>query len=127
MKKLLLSIVVGSLLLTASCKKDDGKPGAVYLSINTPTLYCYSFNGYSFTGLSSGSSFDTYYNVSPGTYTYNYNLTSSCGYANYYSISGTYTLSAAEGEKGTYTSKGSDGATRYYNLSCEYYGATASY
>lgn len=133
MKKsiLLFVITIATVVTFNSCQ--DGSPGYIYFSADSPTQYCYYFTYYTDNnpGFPVGGYFDTYYSCSAGTYDYEYYVSSSCGYIDYH-VWGTYTLSADPGETwdpvtmGVLIS-GADGQNRYYDLNCEYNGTTLTY
>ncbi|MDO9577761.1 MAG: hypothetical protein Q7J16_07745 [Candidatus Cloacimonadales bacterium] len=109
MKKLI--ILVFGIMLIMGCGAD-GKDGKAYLRI-TWDWYVDSFydnnpdtpyNVYE----------DTYYETDPGSYTYSYDC--SDGLGNYWSYSGTYTITIDKGEKGGLFTAGEDGEDSYFYL-----------
>lgn len=119
-------ILFVSIIMLVSCRKV-GSDGKIYLSIDEPTDLGYYLTSYTDNnpGIPSGVSYGTPYICSAGTYSFNY-YASSSGYADKH-VTGTYTLEANSGAKGGPFRKGADGEDRYYDLQCEYNGATASY
>lgn len=107
MKKILLLVIVA--IGISGCAKD-GEDGKAYLSFSWDWYVdSYSDNNpnvpYTITEESK-------YNVTPGTYHYEYYC--SDGVGNYWGWDGTYTISINKGEKGKFLTDGANGADRNY-------------
>jgi hypothetical protein len=117
--KIILALYVISLF---ACK--NGKDGQVYLAINGPTEYCYSFTSYTDNNPSIPIGFATgyHYNTEPGTYSYDYYVSSTCGFNSYHCF-GNYTLIQNPGTKWNslhngFLTAGKDGEENKYCLDC---------
>jgi major membrane immunogen (membrane-anchored lipoprotein) len=102
---LLLAASLG--IMITGCGKD-GADGLAFLAIDwvfTPQSY-WDNNA----GIPSPFTQGTYYQVSPGTYNFEYTAW------DYTYYSGTYTLTINKGKKGSFLQDGKDGEDKYYTL-----------
>ncbi|MCD4813290.1 hypothetical protein K8S19_06315 [bacterium] len=135
MRNQIVAVYLLGILLTTGCGSNgrdgrDGTHGDVYIAYSwmySPFYYSSTDPGIPAPGLINNQ----YYLTSPGTYTYTYRSWDDSIWT------GTYSLSANSGEKGTKGEKGgfffqkgadgkngADGADNYYQLYCPSYGAT---
>ncbi len=127
MKKLLKNALIIALPLLSACGKN-GRTGNVYVAVESPTTNCYYLTSYSDNNVDIPSVLVTgdYYQSYAGTYSYDYYVSSSCGYSDYHCW-GSYTLNANSGSAGGFFSDGKDGSSRYYDLFCEWSGMDSRY
>jgi hypothetical protein len=110
MRKLL--ILLFALVIMAGCG-EDGKDGKAFIRINWD-WYVDSFSDNNYDTPSTVSE-NTYYETSPGTYSYDYDC--SDGQGNYWWYTGTYTITIEEGEEAGLFTDGEDGEDSYFTLS----------
>ena len=118
MKNIFAVIAIALMIVVfGGCKGDNGQDGRVYLTFD-----------WDYALVEWGSSIDIYsmrygvnYEVSPGTYSFNYTL-----YDGEYEVSryGYFTLVSNPGEEGKMFHDGDDGADRYYTLYFGWYDAS---
>ena len=113
-KKILLTIFCIILLFIISACGQKGNDGDILLKIK---LY-YSTAGYwdNNSSIPYGFSQSTFYDSNSGSYNFEYWWIDDIG--NEVDWTGTYTLTADEGEEGGLFADGEDGVDKYYTLNC---------
>jgi len=100
-----------------------GEDGAVFLSINDSNyadelaLSYWDDNP----AIPVGASWGTYYISDPGSYNYEYDVAFFNSYSKQWfesTVTGSYKLTANQGDEGTMFKNGADGADKYYDLYC---------
>lgn len=126
-----LMLIVTGIILFSSCGKD-GLDGTSYIAINDSQYsdeFCTSYWDDN-PSIPYGISWGTYYQSSPGTYDYEYDVSYYNSYTETWwdeTVTGTYTLTENKGEKGGLFKNGVDGSDKYYDFYCNCSSAYLSY